>query len=242
MRDYNKEYKDNSRKYSYDFDNILRNFMMRSFLPFIHKEENGLEMGCYKGDFTEILVRHFKNLTVIEASDELAKLTQIRVGKNVKFIHSVFETLELTKKYDNIFLLHTLEHLDDPILVLKKINGWLSEKGRLFVCVPNANAPSRQIAVKMGLIDFNSAITNAEKEHGHRKTYSIDTLEKDAVDAGLNIIYRGGVFFKALANFQFDKLRETDIITDEYLEGCYKLGMIYPDLCASIYLVCKKGK
>ena len=26
-----------------------------------------------------------------------------------------------------------------------------------------------------------------------------------------------------------------------YLDGCYALGMQYPDLCASIYLLCGKG-
>lgn len=242
MRDYNKEFQDNSRKYSYDFDNVLRKFMMRSFLPFIDTNGSTLEMGCFQGDFTEIFVQNFDNLTVVEASDELIEHTKKRVGPKVKFINSVFETLELKEKYDYIFLLHTLEHLDDPVLVLNKINGWLSPKGRLFVCVPNANAPSRQIAVKMGLISHNSAITDAEKEHGHRNTYSLDTLERDAVKAGLNVIHRGGVFFKALANYQFDKLLGTDIISEGYLEGCYSLGMVYPDLCASIFLVAEKGK
>ena len=110
----------------------------------------------------------------------------------------------------------------------------------LYLVCPNANAPSRQIAVKMGLITHNAAVTNAELAHGHRKTYSLDTLEEETIGTGLQVLHRGGVFFKALANFQFDKLMGTDIISDAYLDGCYKLGMLYPDLCASIYLVCKK--
>jgi hypothetical protein len=125
--------------------------------------------------------------------------------------------------------------------VLRRIDGWLSDRGRLFIVVPNANAPSRQIAVQMGLIAHNHAVTEAEREHGHRKTYSLDTLEHDALAASLRIIHRGGVFFKPLANYQFDKLMGGDVISDEYLEGCYRLGMHYPDLCASIYVVCEKG-
>jgi hypothetical protein len=42
------------------------------------------------------------------------------------------------------------------------------------------------------------------------------------------------------ANFQWDKLLNTDIISAEYLEGCYQLGQIYPDICSSIF--CEKGK
>ena len=116
------------------------------------------------------------------------------------------------------------------------------EGGRLFLACPNANAPSRQIAVKMGLISHNTAVTPAEQVHGHRCTYTLDTLERDAVQGGLRTIYRSGIFFKALANFQWDRLLNTDIISDEYLEGCFQLGQQYPDLCSSIFLVCEPGQ
>ena len=86
--------------------------------------------------------------------------------------------------------------------VLRKIKQWIKPGGLLFVASPNANAPSRQIAVKMGLISHHSAITPAEKEHGHTITYTLDVLERDAIRAGLSIVHRGGVFFKGLANFQ----------------------------------------
>jgi len=145
--------------------------------------------------------------------------------------------------YDNIILTHVLEHIDDPVALLKKINNeWLSETGRLFLVCPNANAPSRQIAVKMGLITHNAEVTNAEKQHGHNITYSLDTLERDARAGGLKVVYRTGIFFKALANFQWDRLLQTDIISQAYLDGCYELGHVYPDLCSSIFLMCERGK
>ena len=56
----------------------------------------------------------------------------------------------------------------------------------------------------------------------------------------LSVIHRSGIFFKALANFQWDKLLNTDIISKEYLDGCFELGQQYPDLCSSIMLICKK--
>jgi hypothetical protein len=58
----------------------------------------------------------------------------------------------------------------------------------------------------MGLISHNAAITPAEAEHGHRITYSLDTLERDAVAGGLRVVHRSGIFFKALANFQWDQV------------------------------------
>ncbi len=244
QRDYNEELKDSKdHKYTYGFDlDVMHPFMLKSFLPFF-REGNLLELGSFMGNFTRRFIPYFEDITCVEASDEAIAIAKKEFGEKVKFFNALFETVALPCKYDNIVLTHVLEHLDDPIGVMKRINDeWLSEKGRCFLVCPNANAPSRQIAVKMGLISHNSAVTPAEKEHGHRITYSLDTLERDAKAAGLNVVHRSGIFFKALANFQWDQLLGTDIISKEYLEGCYQLGQQYPDLCSSIFLMCEKGK
>jgi hypothetical protein len=91
-------------------------------------------------------------------------------------------------------------------------------------------------------IDEQSQVgrTDGERKHGHRITYTFDTLEKDAKKAGFKIAHRSGIFFKAFANFQWDRILQTDIVSNEYLEGCFELGQQYPDLCASIFLLCKK--
>jgi 2-polyprenyl-3-methyl-5-hydroxy-6-metoxy-1,4-benzoquinol methylase len=216
--------------------------MLKSFRPFF-KPGNLLELGSFKGDFTKRILPYFSDITCVEASDEALEIAKDILGNKVTYYHTLFENAELPSKYSNIILTHVLEHIDNPVAILKRINDeWLAEDGRFFLVCPNANAPSRQIAVKMGLITHNSAVTSAEKEHGHNITYTLDTLERDAKSAGLNVIYRSGIFFKALANFQWDRLLQTDIISSEYLDGCYQLGQIYPDLCSSIFLLCEKGR
>lgn len=241
-RDYNAEHVDNARKYAYGFDfDVMHPLMVRSFAPFF-RSGSMLELGSFKGDFTARLTEHFSDLSCVEASDVAMQEARQRLGDKVQYFNSLFETVQLPRRYDNIVMTHVLEHLDDPIAVLARINReWLAPGGRFFLACPNANAPSRQIAVKMGLIDHNAAVTPAEAEHGHRITYALDTLERDATRAGLKVIHRSGIFFKALANFQWDRLLKTDIITPAYLEGCFQLGQQYPDLCSSIYLVCEAG-
>jgi ribosomal protein S18 acetylase RimI-like enzyme len=243
QRDYNAEINDAAdHQYAYRFDlDVMHPYMIRSFEPFF-RMGSLLELGGYKGDFTKRLLPYSDDVTCVEASDLAIQEAQRRLGDKVTYVHSLFENVVLPKRYDNIVLTHVLEHLDDPMRVLKRVNDeWLAEGGRLFLVCPNANAPSRQIAVKMGLIAHNTAVTPAEAEHGHRCTYALDTLEHDAVAAGLHVVHRSGIFFKALANFQWDRLLSTDIVSTEYLEGCYKLGQQYPDLCASIFLMCEKG-
>jgi len=243
MRDYNKEFDDNEgRKYGYSFDyDVMHPFMVKSFEPFFNKG-NLLELGSFKGEFTKRLLPFFEDVTCVEASDIAMRESKDQLGDRVSFVNDLFEKVTLPSRYDNIVMTHVLEHLDDPVAILKRVNDeWLAPGGRFFLVCPNANAPSRQIAVKMGLITHNSAITPAEAEHGHHITYSLDTLERDAVSAGLKVIHRSGIFFKALANFQWDKILNTDVISPEYLEGCYQLGHQYPDLCSSIFLMCEKG-
>jgi 2-polyprenyl-3-methyl-5-hydroxy-6-metoxy-1,4-benzoquinol methylase len=243
-RNYNEEFVDSSSsKYAYGFDfDVMHPFMIRSFEPFFNKGSL-LELGSFKGDFTRRFQPYFDDVTCVEASNVAIEEARTKLGEKVNFVNSLFEKATLPKRYDNIVMTHVLEHLDDPVLVLKRINGeWLAEGGRFFLVCPNANAPSRQIAVKMGLITHNAAVTPAEAEHGHRRTYTLDTLEQDALAAGMKVVHRSGIFFKALANFQWDRLLQTDIISKEYLEGCYELGQQYPDLCSSIFLMCERGE
>jgi 2-polyprenyl-3-methyl-5-hydroxy-6-metoxy-1,4-benzoquinol methylase len=243
QRDYDNEIKDTKdRQYAYAFDfDVMHPYMVRAFGPFFNAGSL-LELGSFKGDFTGRLLSRFTDVTCVEASTAAIEEARQRLGDKVTFVNSTFESVALPRRYDNIVLTHVLEHLDDPVLVLRRVNEeWLADGGRLFLVCPNANAPSRQIAVKMGLISHNTAVTPAEAEHGHRRTYALDTLERDAVAGGLNVLHRSGIFFKALANFQWDRLLRTDIISKEYLEGCYKIGQMYPDLCSSIFLLCEKG-
>ena len=240
-RDYNSE-KENNQDclYFYGFDvDVMHPFIFESFAPHFNQGEV-LELGSFEGAFTKHLLTKFKTVDCVEASSEAAGEALQRHGERIRVTVSRIEDLTTTKKYENIILTHVLEHLDDPVEALKKIKSdWLKPEGRLFLVVPNANAPSRQIAVRMGLISHQAAVTTGEREHGHRITYSLDTLYRDVVLSNMRPILSEGIFFKALANFQWDQLMKTDIISPEYLRGCYELGKIYPDLCSSIFMLCE---
>lgn len=239
MRDHNREHQDNAgRKYAYDFDGVIRRYLLRTLRPYLVEGGRALELGCYRGDMTELLLTCFPAITVVEAASELAAAVQERFAGRATVITGDFASARLPERYENIFLVHTLEHLDDPVGALARIRDWLAPGGRLFVAVPNANALSRQIAVKMGLIEYNAAVTPAEAEHGHRWTYSMDVLLSQIARAGFRIENYGGVLVKPLANFQFDRAMEEEIVGEAFLDACHELAKTYPDLSASLYAVC----
>lgn len=241
-RDYEAEARDHpAHSYAYAFDYVMHEYMLRTLQRHVVGTD-ALELGCYHGNFTRLLVDRFSTLEVVEASAECIEIAAAKVPAHVRFHQSTFEQFAPPRLYANIFLVHTLEHLDERASMLARIGSWLQPGGRLFVVTPNARAGSRQIAVAMGLIPHAAAITSAEAAHGHRVTYSFDTLALDIVSAGLVAESKGGVFFKGLANFQLDKALAAGIISREYLDGCYLLGEQYPDLCSSIYFVCSVGR
>jgi hypothetical protein len=64
-------------------------------------------------------------------------------------------------------------------------------------------------------------------------------LQADLHRAGLQRIAEGGVFAKAMANFQLDAALDAGVINEEYMEGCFKLGARLPFLCSSLWAVCQ---
>lgn len=239
--DLDKQIEDSSeREYAYDFDFKMHEYLFEKFSRFGFSGR-ALELGAHKGDFTEKIAPYFDSVLAVEGAANVAnELAQRFSNSHVTSVVSRFENLDIEETFDAIFLMHTLEHLEDPQTLLENIKHWLSPNGKLFLACPNANAASRQIAVHMGLISHNSAVTEGERKHGHYKTYSLDTLEWEAKNAGLKVVDRGGVFFKPLANFQIDKALALGIIDTQFLDGCFSLGDKYPDLCSSIFLVCQR--
>lgn len=240
LRDHDSEFQDNDeRRYSYDFDHIIRDRLLRRLKPAMKRDGRTLELGAYRGDMTAQLLEYFDQMDVIEASALLADEIRARFPGRVEVTTGLFEEVEPETRYDNIFLVHTLEHLDAPVETLTRVAGWLSPGGLLFVVVPNANALSRQIAVQMGLISHNSAVTPGEFDHGHRRTYSLDTLLRDVRDAGLLTVDFGGVIVKPLANYQFDLALAQGIVDEHFIDACDRLARLHPDLSASVFAVCR---
>ena len=243
MRDLNSEFEDTvDRKYAYEFDYIHRHFMMKGLENWFGGTD-ALELGCYHGEFSKLLLDRFEHLSIVEGACNLAEITKNNLAshanQNFEMHNAYFEEVELARQYDVIFMVHTLEHIDNPTGVLQRMQSWLKPTGKMFIVVPNANAASRQIAVSMDLIKHNQAVTEGEYKHGHRKTYALDTLVDEVRGAGLTPLHQGGILFKGLANFQMDKALASGIIDMAYLEGCYHLGHRYPDLCASVYVICQ---
>ena len=236
-RDYDNEYlKGSDTPYYYDSDVLIRRAILRrieGFLP--PKEQLCLEIGGYKGYMTALIGKYFQKIDVVEPvkdfNDELRKVPGIN-----NIFNTPWEYCELDK-YACVFLINTLEHMDDRVDALKKVKSHLTDNGILICAVPNAFALSRQIAKAMGIIGELTDVTDSEQLMGHRVTYSLNTLVRDLKAAKLKVNWAGGDIVKPLANFQLDLCIKHEITSEAYFDGLFQLGLEYPTLCASCVAV-----
>ena len=219
-------------------DKLIKTLAVRTFEPFLNNHGNALEFGCCDGFMSSLIAPLCHSLTIVEGSKTFIKKAKTRVPENVEFVHSLFEDYTTTARFDYIFASYILEHINDTVAFLKAAKTLLKEKGLLFIVVPNARAFSRQLARHMGLIDNLYALTPNDINHGHRRVYDRISLSRDIELAGLKQISQGGLLFKLLADFQMDKMIESQIIAQPQIEGLYKIGLEYPDLAGSLFSVC----
>jgi len=233
--------------YESTYSRIRRELAIRTFLPFIRFDDDGLakgtalELGCADGFETRMLSRLIQKVDVIEGSQLFIEECKKTNYPNVRFIHTLFEEYSIChedEKYNYVFASYIFEHVFDVQTILDMIKSVLKPSGFVFVTVPNARALSRQLALHMKIISGLRELTENDKNHGHRRVYNRAALNDDMENGGFEVIAQGGIIFKLLADFQMDKLLKDGFLTREHIEGLYKLGLEYPDLCDSLYTVC----
>lgn len=219
--------------------NVMRKFAFDIIEPFINKDGVGLELGCSDGYFTEMLSSIVKNLEVIDGSINFIEQARKRDLPNVNYVHTLFEEYASEKKYDYIFASYIMEHVMEPQLILEMVKRVIKPDGILYIVVPNARALSRQLAMHMGLYEDLKQLTENDLKFGHRRVYDRVNLNRDIEKADFYNIAQGGIMLKILADFQMDELIKTKILEEPQLNGLFKLGFEYPDLCGSLYSICK---
>lgn len=230
--------------HTYTVDNsaqtmAMRRLIMRTFEPFLSAEGRALELGCSDGFMTEMIAGRVSRLDVVDGSEKFLAEARKRDLPNVEFKLALFEEFTAEEKYDFVVASYILEHVLDPVGVMKMARTVLKPDGLLMIVVPNARALSRQLAAQMGLLNGLKEMTPNDHNHGHRRVYDRVDLDRDIAAAGFTNVSQGGIMLKILADFQMDKLIDDGMLQEQQLDGLYKLGLEYPDLCGSLFSVCQ---
>jgi 2-polyprenyl-3-methyl-5-hydroxy-6-metoxy-1,4-benzoquinol methylase len=215
-----------------DFDRRLIGFRFRSMLPHV-EGSNILELGSGDGVMTAMLAERFEHVTVVEGSQHL--LDAVPDRPNLTKVCSLFEAFRPDRPFDAIIMEHVLEHVEDPVGILRLATPWLAPGGVIVVGVPNAHSFHRLAAVKMGMLQDVHELNARDHEVGHRRVYDWTSLRADIEAAGLVVAHMDGVFFKPLSNGQIDQHW-----SEQMIEGFYELGKDFPEHAAEITAICRR--
>ena len=110
----------------------------RFISQFIEKTDNILDIACGKGAGTRIISDFAKEVFGIDYDEKYINDAKSKFSKpNLKFILGSDELLEEFKEqFDKVICTHTMEHVSDDKLFLKRIKYSLKPNGKLILEVP----------------------------------------------------------------------------------------------------------
>ena len=237
--------------YHNEYNHYLAHYKVKSCLEHA-RGKSLLDIACGDGLMTESFAKHFQRVVGVDASGKHLAAAHERVSQ-AEFHECLIEEFDIKERFDSVFMLDLLEHVVDPIVVLKKAANFMTDDGILVVHVPNAYAINRRLAVLMGTLESCEELSPFDLQiAGHRRAYSMETLRIDMEQAGLRILHTGGIFYKILSTPQMDwflknglwdaghgwgrtGMEKSKDWKAEFCRACYEFGKEQPEDCNIIY-------
>jgi 2-polyprenyl-3-methyl-5-hydroxy-6-metoxy-1,4-benzoquinol methylase len=208
---------------------------------------------CGDGLMTGMFAQKMDRVVGVDANGKILEQARKR-HPEIEFHESLVEDLNLTEKFDTVTMLDLLEHVVDPIALLQKAASFLNDDGVLIIHVPNAQAINRRLAVLMGTLESCEELSPFDiNVAGHRRSYSLATLQQDIEKAGLTCQKTGGIFYKILSTPQMDWFLKNGLWEEggfgwgrvgaegtkdwksAFCRASYELGKEHPGDCNIIY-------
>lgn len=216
----------------YDFDNLIQlKWYPERIAKFSAGSASLLELGLGHGITADAFGRHFKRHVVIDASPAVIENFRQRFpGSKAEVVESYFESFETDEHFDVIVFGYILEHVEDPVLILKHFRRFLTPGGRMFVTVPNAEVLNRRLGHLAGMLPDMQQLSGHDLLLGHKRYYTVETLRKDVEESGYEIKRLEGIYLKPLATSQMISLD----LDERIIQALCLVAIDYPELSCGI--------
>ena len=216
----------------YEFDNtILLKWYPQRIAQFCKGASSLLELGLGHGITASVFQQHFDRYVVIDASPAVIQNYRERFpSSKIEIVESYFENFDTSERFDVIVFGFILEHVDDPVQVLKHFRNFLAPGGRMFVTVPNAEVLNRRLGHLAGMLPDIKALTEHDLLLGHKRYYTVDSLRKDIETSGYKITRLEGIYLKPLTTRQMMSLQ----LDDKIIDALCTAAIDYPELSCGI--------
>ena len=106
--------------------------------PYLNPSMRVLEIGCATGHFLAGLGTLVTERVGVEFNESHAQYARQRLDIEV-YTDPIEETDRPKGSFDFVFMFHVLEHVEDPVGLLRTLRDYLAPGGKLYVEVPNVN-------------------------------------------------------------------------------------------------------
>jgi SAM-dependent methyltransferase len=151
-----------------------------------------LEIGTGSGFLTSFLEKKYPYITIygIEYDERLVELTKSKIN-NCKIVQGNAENFDLKLKFNLIVSLQVIEHLYNPVDMIKSVRNHLAEDGVFLFTTPNLGCVSNKVM--------------KTKWHGYRIDHvslkSRENWDDLLTKEGFDKIYSGSTFFSGIPVF-----------------------------------------
>jgi O-antigen biosynthesis protein len=208
----------------YDYYNPNSYSVHQMIIQFIGKNKQVLDVGCSEGLLSKRMNQNDCTIVGIELDAEAA-LEAKSFCKEV--INGDVESVDLKPEYLNYFdvivFADILEHLKDPLKVLKKFKNYLNDDGCIIVSVPNISNWRIRLQMLFGSFEYSEY---GILDCGHLRFFNEKSARKLVNDAGLEISL-------------FD-LSVGDV--NKFSKIFHSIGKIKPNLFAFQFLIIARKK
>lgn len=216
----------------YDFDNkILLSWYPQRILAQNNGANSLLELGLGHGYTSNIFSKSFSRHQVLEGSTAVIKNFRENYPHcQAEIIETYFEIFSTDEKFDLIVMGFILEHVEDPLAIIKRYKKFLAPGGKIYVAVPNAEALNRRLGHLAGMLPDIEALGENDFLLGHKRYYSVQSLTNDIEQAGCRVNKLEGIYLKPFTSSQMMSLNLPDSIVQALCEA----GIHYPELSCGI--------
>lgn len=147
-RHYHKKFKEGNyqlaRKYAQEYKVVYRQFvhLLEKALKKENKSINGiniLDVGCFTGDFLVLMKEAGANVYGLELQDDAVKIANTKLQGRVRAADVMTDAFPKVH-FDVITLLGIVEHVTDPMKLIKRSTELLKKGGILMVQTPNSSS------------------------------------------------------------------------------------------------------
>lgn len=212
----------------YDFDNTIQlKWYPERIAALTRGARSLLELGLGHGITVNAFNPHFGRHVVVDASPAvIANFRERYPDSRVEVVESYFESFNVEEQFDVVVFGYILEHVDDPVRVLRHFRQFLAPGGRMFATVPNAEVLNRRLGHLAGMLPDMQELSEHDHLLGHKRYYTADSFRADLEEAGYRVLRLEGIYLKPLTTRQMISLELDPRIIDALCE----IAVDYPEL------------